>query len=263
MRVMALPVVAVGLTVWAATPRPTDTETAGDVERARAVAADYVKHIPDFVCTQTIHRYMRFTLPKKWLPLDTLSVKLRYSGQNEERQLIQHDGQPSGSTEEEAGGLRNVGEFGGMLETLFAPESQAEFHWESFKMFAGRQVAVFSYRVSRARSTYSLTFDPGGYAHVMIVGYHGMVDVDRETGGVLRLVYEADTIAPEFPMQFASTTVEYGYVEVAGKRYLLPVRSEIETDADGLRSRNISEFTRYRKFSTDSFIQFGDTVGNQ
>jgi hypothetical protein len=64
-------------------------------------------------------------------------------------------------------------------------------------------------------------------------------------------------------MQFASTAVDYGFVEVASRQYLMPIRSEIETNTDGIRSRNISEFKDYRKFSTDSTITFGDTVPNQ
>jgi hypothetical protein len=64
-------------------------------------------------------------------------------------------------------------------------------------------------------------------------------------------------------MQSASTAIDYGMVDVAGKRYLLPVRAEIETVCDGMRSRNVSEFTDYRRFAADSTLKFGDTVENQ
>jgi hypothetical protein len=262
----AVPAVAMGLIVFlarAAGPRPTDIEAAADVERTRAVAADYTRRMPDFVCTQTIRRSIHYTLPKNWQPTDVLVVKLRYSGQTEDRQLLQRNGRPSDRPDEPLGGLDNIGEFGGMLETVFDRQSQAEFHWESSKLVAGRQISVYSYRVPKEHSSYMLSFDPGGYVHRQIVAYRGEVDVDRETGGVLRLTYQAEGIPKDFPMQFASTAVDYAMVEVAGRRYLLPVKSQIESETDGLRSRNISEFTDYRKFGADSSIRFGDTVENQ
>ena len=265
MKIKALPVAALGLTIGltqAAAPRPSDAETASEVERTRAVALDYTRRMPDFICTQTIRRSYHLTLPRNWINADVLTVKLRYAGQTEDRQLVLRNGQPV-APGEPFGGLENIGEFGGMLESVFDPQSQADFHWESWKSVRGRPAEVYSYRVEKARSSYTLSFDPGGYCHRQLVGYHGTVDVDRETGGVLRLTYEADTIPKSFPMQYASTAVDYGFVEVAGRQYLLPLHAEIETDADGIRSRNISEFTDYRKFSADSTIRFADTAENQ
>jgi len=261
----ALPVVAMGLMVFlarAAGPPATNAETAETVERTRTAALAYSKRMPDFICTQTIRRSYHLTLPNNWIDADVLTVKLRYSGQTEDRQLLLRNGQPVAEGEP-FGGLDNIGEFGGMLEGVFDPASQAEFHWESWKTIRQRPAAVLSYRVEKAHSSYALNFDPGGYMHRQVVGYHGAIEVDLETGGVMRLVYEADAIPKDFPMQFASTAVDYGFVEVAGRQYLLPVRSEIETNADGFRSRNISEFKDYRKFSADSSITFGDTVQNQ
>ena len=265
MRFRALPVVAVGLTVWLAradAPRPSNTEAAGEVERTRSVAANYTKRLPDFVCIQTIRRSYHLTLPKNWIPSDTLTLKLRYAGQTEDRQLIARNGQPVAAGEA-AGGLENIGEFGGMLEGLFDRSTQAEFHWDSWKTVHGRAITVFSYRVAKEHSSYMLSFDPGGFVHRAVVGYHGTIEVDRESGEVLRLVYESEDVPNDFPMQSASTTVDYDYIEVAGKRYLLPVHAEIETSADGIRSRNISDFTEYRKFSSDSTITFGEPTGNQ
>ncbi|HUB82806.1 MAG TPA: hypothetical protein VMB03_28605 [Bryobacteraceae bacterium] len=265
MKTKALPVVVLGLTVClgrAAAPRPSDADTANLVERTRVLSRNYTRRMPDFLCTQTIRRSYHLTLPKNWIRADVLTVKLRYAGQTEDRELLARNGRPV-VPGEPFGGLENIGEFGGMLEAVFDPQSQAEFHWESSKTLRDRPSLLFSYQVKASHSSYMLSFDPGGYVHRQVVGYHGTVWVDRETGGVLRLVYEADTISADFPMQYASTTVDYGFVEVAGRTYLLPVRAEIETDVDGFRSRNISEFKDYRKFSTDSTVHFGDTFENQ
>ena len=265
MKGKAIPLVAMGLCVWlaqAAALRPSATEEFDAVERTRAVAVDYLKRMPDFICTQTIHRFFRLTLPKTWQPNDVISVKLRYSGQTEDRRLVQRNGQPADEAQNEFDGLVDIGEFGGMLETIFGRDSQAAFHWESWKTVRGRPAAVYSYQVEKAHSLYMLNFNPG-YEHRLVVGYHGTVEIDRETGGVLRMVYEADGIPKDFPMQFASTAIDYDFVDIAGKRFLLPLRSEVETGSDVLRARNISEFADYRKFSADTAITFGDTVEKQ
>jgi hypothetical protein len=238
--------------------RPSVTEAANDVERTRTVAAGYTKLLPDFICTETIHRAIRLTLPKTWQPTDTLNVKVTYSGQQENHQLQQINGQAADRPEESLDGLVNIGEFGGMLEGIFDRATQAVFHWESWKTVRNRPVAVYSFQVEKSHSLYMLTFNAGGFPHRMIVGYHGTIDVDRETGGVLRLVYEADSIPKDFPMQFAITTVDYDFVEVAGRRFLLPLKSETETGSDVLRARNIVDFGDYRKFSADSTIRFGE-----
>ena len=59
-------------------------------------------------------------------------------------------------------------------------------------------------------------------------------------------------------MQYVRTTVDYDFAEVAGKRYLLPIKSETETESVVMRARNIAKFREYRKFSADSTVRFGD-----
>jgi len=226
--------------------------------RVRTVAVVYTKMLPDFICTETIHRYLRLTLPKTWQPTDVLNVKLSYSNGVEDHRLFQINGQAADQPEESLDGMVNTGEFGSMLEGIFEPSTQAVFHWESWKTVRNRPAAVYSFQVEKSHSLYMLTFNAGGYPHRLVVAYHGTVEVDRETGGVLRLVYEAEGVPKEFPMPFASTTVDYDFVEVAGKWFLLPVKSETETGSEVLRSRNIVEFSDYRKFSADSSIRFGE-----
>src|ERR1039458_9525171 len=168
----------------AATLRPSETEAASEVEKTRTVAVDYTKRLPDFICTETIRRYIRRTLPKTWRSTDILSIKLSFSGQAEDHRLVQINGRPADEPEESLDGLVNIGEFGGMLETVFDRATEAVFHWEGWKTVRSRPAAVYSYQVEKAHSLYMLTFDPGGYQHRLVVAYHGVVEVDRETGGV-------------------------------------------------------------------------------
>lgn len=252
--------VALGLVALfckAATLGPSETEAARELEKTRMLAVDYIKQLPDFLCTETIRRYIKLTLPKGWHPTDVLSVKLSYSAQNEDRQLVRYNGQTVDQTQESVGGMRNVGEFGGMLESVFDPATEAKFQWEGWQSVRGRPTELYSYQVQKDHSRYSLGFDPGGYVHALVVGYHGTVEIDRETGGVLRLVYEADGIPQDFPMQSAVTSVDYDFVEVAGRQYLLPIKSITQTESvDAPSGRNVAEFGDYRKYAADSTIRY-------
>lgn len=227
------------------------------LERGRAVTLDYVKRLPDFICTQVVRRYIELTRPKCWRLLDTLTVELGYSGQTEDRKLVLIDGEPAGVPEDRVGGVVNIGEFGGMLQTIFDPATETRFRWKSWKTVRERPVAFYSYEVDRAHSWYMLRHGERSASRGIVVAYHGVVAVDRETGEVLRLAYQASDIPKDFPIQFSSITVDYALAGAGSGRYLLPARSETETGSAVLRARNEVEFRHYHKFTTDSAIRFG------
>jgi len=90
-----------------------------------------------------------------------------------------------------------------------------------------------------------------------IVGLHGTVAVDRETGEVLALSYMAYDIPKKLEVQSLIGSVEYDLASVGGGTHLLPARSEMEMHASELWTRNKMEFRDYRRFSADSSIEFG------
>lgn len=243
--------------VFAAEPGPSPEDASLLLERSRSANARYVESLPDFMCTQVVRRFVELTRPKGWRPLDTLTVKLSYSEHKEDRRLLLINGEPADRPEELAGGLVNIGEFGGMLQTIFDPATETRFQWESWQIMQGRPVAVYSYEVDRAHSWYMLRQGEYTISREVVVAYHGQVAIDKETGEVLRLVYQASDIPKDFPILYASVTVDYEYADAGGKRYLLPARSETETGIEGLRTRNQGEFRDYQKFTADSSIQFG------
>jgi len=241
----------------AAQPVPSEQEISRTLERGRAVTLEYVRSLPDFICTQLVRRYIELTRPKCWRLLDTLTIQLSYFERKEDRKLVLINGEPAGQQEECVGGLVNIGEFGGMLETIFDPASKAQFRWESSKTLQDHPVAFFSYEVDRAHSWYMLQHGEGGGMHGIVVAYHGLVAIDRETGQVLRLIYQASGIPKDFPIQVSSVTVDYAFAEAGAKQYLLPAKSETATGSAALRARNEVEFRDYHKFTADSSITFG------
>jgi hypothetical protein len=146
-----------------------------------------------------------------------------------------------------------TGEFGGVLRTIFDPDSQTAFGWESWKNVRKHRTAVYEYAASAAHSPYYLSSKNGQAA----VGLHGILEIDSETGEVLRLTYFASDIPKQLNLQSAVSTVDYDFTDVGGKSYLLPSRSETEIHTPQQWARHRVEFREYRKFSADSVIDFG------
>jgi hypothetical protein len=91
-----------------------------------------------------------------------------------------------------------------------------------------------------------------------IAGFHGEVEVDRQTGDVLSLTSIADAVPKTCPIDFSTTKVTYDLADVGGRQYLLPASSEVEMHSRDLRAWNRAQFRNYRKFSADSAVHFGD-----
>jgi len=97
-----------------------------------------------------------------------------------------------------------------------------------------RQAATYLYRVDVSHSRFMLDFlTPTGLTQD-IVGYHGTLELDRETGNVLSMSYIADAIPKTCPVSSSTTAVTYDFADVGGKQYLLPASSETE-----MRSRQV------------------------
>jgi hypothetical protein len=239
---------------WA--QRPSDADAAAMVERARAKALAYTKSLPDFVCAQTIRRYISSSDGRRsfsWVLRDTLSIKLSYFQQAEDHKLELINGKSTKLKYEGLEGATSAGEFGGILRTIFDPASQGAFEWKSWKSVRKHRTAMYEYAISAANSPYTLRFG----SRQAFVGIHGVLEIDGETGEVLHLSYIAYDIPKDLGLQSSVTTVDYDFADVGGRNYLVPARSEAEIHSPTQWARNKMEFRDYRKFSTDSVIDFG------
>lgn len=248
MRWIAAIVLATG--VWAQTPEQT-----GILDRARTAALEYSKSLPDFLCTEIVKRSEDPMGQGHWRPVDTLTIKVSYSG-HEEYRLMLRNGRPADPGLESVGGAISAGEFGTRLVDIFTPESAAEFAWKGWGHVRKQRVAVFTYRVDQAHSRNRITYgDKASKANAVIAGFHGEISVDPESGATLRVTLSADMPA-KFPITACISWTEYDYREVAGRKYLLPVVSETKLEQDRYLAMNQIEFREYRKFQTETSITF-------
>lgn len=250
--------------------KPSDAEATALIEKSREKALAYTRSLPDFMCSEVISRYsyskpengsilMGRAIPNgiKWIPTDKLTVKLSYFQQREEHKLVLLNGKPTDQKYESLAGGIETGEFGGTLQGIFDPATVTCFRWTSWKRVRRQRTAIFAYQVDRAHSRYVVASGTPGDIHSAVVGFHGDMEIDRETGEVLHFTYVADDIPRAVNLDEVSTAVDYDFADVGGRSYLLPARCQTEILSPGLSVRNVMEFREYRKFSADSSIEFG------
>jgi hypothetical protein len=237
-------------------PAPSPAEQESFLEATRRVVSDYGRLLPDLICTQTIRRALIGKNAQEYR-LDTLTIEVSFQQQEGERYTLKEvSGFPTANDFDHLNGVRSTGEFGTNMQRVFAAPS-AVFVFEKWTTIRQRPAAIYSYRVGQSESRYELQFWDGKELQVARVGLRGEAAIDRETHGVLRIQYVADSVPPSFPMA-GSSTVEYDYARIGDRRYLLPAKAVVRTTSARQDNRNDVTFHSYRKFASESSISFGD-----
>ena len=240
--------------IHAAQPAPPPD---GLLEKARRAALNYAASLPDFLCTEVIHRYEDPRGANRWSNLDVLTVRLSYYQHAEDYKLTAIDGNPTTLDYMKTGGPTTKGEFGALLYLLFHPQSGAMFHWKGWTNYHKRRAAVFTYKIDQAHSSYRVSFGTTvDGPNSILAPYHGEVYVEPETGGILHATQLAE-LPLNFPIRQSDTTVDYAYAAVGGRQYLLPARAEITLASGRYKGRNEVQFQKYQRFNTESTIDFG------
>jgi VWFA-related protein len=254
--------------------RPAAMDADPILERGREKALAYTRSLPDFICTEIIQRYKLNRPPAlllarpggnaasgapTWAPIDRLTVRLSFFQQKEDHKLELVNGQPTTLQYVSRDiGVAATGEFGGMLNRIFDPASQATFHWKSWRKARKRRLAVYGYSVAADHSRFFVERGSrSGEVNRAVVGFHGTVEIDSETGDVLHIDYTADGIPTSVALTRSATSVDFDRVEIGGNPYILPVRSETELEGTNLAIKNAIEFRGFGKFGASSSVDFG------
>jgi hypothetical protein len=238
----------------AAQNSPSQAEQQHIIEQARGLALQYAGDLPNFICTETMVRSSMGQKSQSWKTNDKLVLDLAYASQKgESYKLLTINDKPTRKTFNQVGGVSSSGDFGTILEWVFRPKSETTFKWEQATDLNGRAVHVFSYRVEKAHSDYSMKWN-GNSANP---GFEGQVYVDTETHRVLRVTYRPDSIPANWSLASLSSELSYGYAEINGQRSLLPLHAEMFIQiSDGTRLHNVMDYRNYRKFSSDLILNF-------
>ncbi|MDX2178440.1 MAG: hypothetical protein SFV18_02530 [Bryobacteraceae bacterium] len=234
-------------------PPPSREEQDRVLKSVTEYSLNYDKRLPDFICAQVTRRFYDPAGLEFWRAADTITAKLTYFQNKEEKKVLFVNNTYQDIDYDRLGGATSTGEFGSLLKEVFVPESNATFAWERWATLRGHRMYVFSYRVPRPFSKWKLIYER---SLEDTPGYRGLVYVDKDTLQVMRVTLDAEDITPSFPIQAASTKLDYDYSEISERQYLLPLRAEVRMRSGKQLIKNEVEFRMYRKFGTDTSITF-------
>ncbi|HKP73813.1 MAG TPA: hypothetical protein VJT82_12800 [Pyrinomonadaceae bacterium] len=258
--------------------RPSEREAADVLERARKATRDAAGAMPDFVVRQLVKRSYARGETRNWTQTDQLTVAVSYreSAGGEQYKLLAVNGLPATEERgergsyEQAGGTSSTGEFVSTLSELFADSTQAEFQAADTDTIRERRAIIYDYAVKleNSKQTLKVTEERGSDPLVARVGYRGRVWIDRENPRVLRIEVISTDIPRDFPITAAANTIDYDWVDISGRKYLLPVRSEVELTTkykgQAYQTRNEIRFRNYQKFGSEvKIIEEGDFEDEQ
>ena len=244
-------------TTVAPPPPPSLEEQARILDEIRENALNYSQNLPNYICSQITKRHIDPTGNGSWQLSDQVVEHLTYYEQKENYKVITINDKPvtTNMPHDKLPGAKSSGEFGSILREIFAPDTQTQFDWSRLTRIGSRTMYVFSFRVSQQR--YGIYHEDSKQR--IQVGYHGEIFADRETKRVMRIKMECDGIPPDFPIQNVSLLLDYDFVEISGKQFLLPSHSELRSREGRFGVWNEADFRLYNKYETNSSISFGDT----
>jgi hypothetical protein len=250
---------------------PSETEGTQLLERTRNVTLAAANAMPDFLVKQIIKRSVAYGTTANWIPQDNLTIAVGYRANvGEEYKILTVNGMPAGPDVQSSrdyskyapkGASSSGVEYISALADVFKPESKTEFRMVDTDVIQGRRTVVYEYAIKKDFSQLTLSLaDTGARA---IVGSRGRLWIDRELDRVLRFEQIATEIPPDFPITAASSLIDYDWVTINERKYLLPTHSEILLTTTQpkfvLQSRNDVRFRGYQKFGAE--LKVVDEVG--
>jgi VWFA-related protein len=214
--------------------------------QAFVYASAYIHNLPNFLCTQVIHRLdndparqkaeavallsdedtaawrmqSRPAGPGGLTERDTATNELTIrNGTESHRHTGAVSASPFAGGPYAMQGLTTSGEFGGMIGSVFSVKSAAKAAWSHWEMMAGKHAAVFNYSVDLAHSDFFIYWCCiDQERRKERVAYRGAVFIDPDSGGVLRISWQALNISDVIPTRSSDTVVDYRPVDEALNR---------------------------------------------
>ena len=276
---------------------PENAAQARMLQAAQDYVAQTLRRLPNFLATRTIHLYDDTPQAMKqgdWATraglhlVGTSSAEISVSREREDQPPAQ-----GSAVWQSKVGLLSGGEFGTTLGMILNDTAKGEISWSHWEGTSEELLAVFRYSVPASASHFDLISsfqreaslegvrgpaDDRGVSGIGVrpnvssnnmqlvrtrPGYHGSISVNPADGAIYRVTIEAD-MNKGLPFRRAAILVEYGTIDIAGSRFICPVRSlalsetlataQSFIDNSATAWLNETVFSDYHRFATSSRI---------
>lgn len=235
-------------------PRPVVQLPGGQdplIAKAREVSAGYSSTLPNFIARQFTTRYER--QPRGDFQVqDQVECEVIVENGIEQYRNFKRGGRSLKAAPNDQGAWSS-GEFR-TLQSMVLDNSGATFFNRAKDTLLNRPAIRFQFSVPREASQWRVQ----AVSQVYLPAYSGTLWLDAETSNVLRIEIESRGIPDGFPVAKAETTIEYDFIALGGRKYLLPNAAALLTCEAGSKicSKNEIQFRHYKSFGADSKITF-------
>ena len=238
-------------------PQPSGSYATNDpiVDQAREQAFAFTETLPNYVVKQYTTRYQSDSANRQhtaWQALDVVTADVVAENGAESYKNIMVNGKPTKDVDQT--GSWSEGEFASTLQAILSPASDALFVNKRSTTIVNRPAYRYDYTIDQPRSSWRV--EAGGSTYRP--AYGGAIWIDKETSRVLRIEMSGRNLPRDFPLDQVESTVNYDFVAIGDKKFLLPTHSEALSCMRGTSecTRNVIEFRNYRKFGADESITF-------
>lgn len=221
----------------------------------RRIVQSAVLQAPDYACLETVERYERSSLKSQFRHLDTLQLEVAVIANKEVY------GWPGAETfadvtpaEIVGVGMVSTGEFMQLLRAVFVGGTSV-ITWRGEEEIAGRRALRYDYTLPMFgyRSKVTLAAGSGD------VSLRGSFWADAETLELLRLESRAEEIPPTLPLHEMTSRIDYGRMDIQGRKVWLPQSAELRLlELSGRETRNRIEFSHCRAYAAVARLTFDD-----
>ncbi len=233
-------------------------KVAGDDEqiaRSREWADTFTQGLPNYVCQQITTRYQEESRSSGWTPIDVVTAKLVVENGQEDYREITVGGKRTNKSMMDIGGSTSTGEFAGYLQALLLTNA-AKFKFSQSTVVTGTPAAIYNFTVPLITNHGLWTITVGGQS--LRPQYSGAVWLEKSTGQVRRIEFQADRVPKDFPFDSVETAVDYESIRLGSGTFLLPVHAANIACRRGtsICTKNEIDFRDYHKFSGESTIVY-------
>lgn len=215
------------------------------IERAGEAAVQFSQKLPNFICQEQMSRFTQKGRGEKVLQ-DLVSAEIIYEDGEESYRNVKINNRATDKHLQEIDGSWSTGEFATSLLLLFDPASKAQFTSRGSTEISGLRAEIYDFQVRSENSHWKLSVG----SQTVTPAYTGSVWVDPNTARVLRIEMQARNIPSDFPIDAVESAIDYSYVLVGNKSFLLPVHAESLGCQRGSSycSHNTIDFRNYHEF---------------
>jgi VWFA-related protein len=219
--------------------------------------ANYLREVlpklPDFFATRTTTEFEQPSVKERDTWKTALADQSLRQAVTEKATLLYRSGREEQDAQTKRGSpiaqrknLNFIGAFGPLLGSVFMDGTRGtnQLIWDHWFRGENEREAVFRYTV-REDPHYKVEHCclAGGKTFMTSAEYFGELSINPETGAILRLTIESEPgwvrqpdLNPVLPVKRAMVMVEYGPVEIGGKKYICPQRSVVLMRARTVRT---------------------------